>query len=38
MRGAELERGRVGVTAKERTRDEINRGRDKRRGKCKTKH
>ena len=34
----EWERRRVGVAAKERTRDDINRGRDKRGVKCKTKH
>ena len=32
------ERRGVGVAAKERTQDDINRGRHKRRGKCKTKH
>ena len=38
MRGMERERRGVGIAAKERTRDDINRGRDKRGGKCKTKH
>ena len=38
MRGVEWERRRVGVAAKERTRDDINGGRNKRSGKCKIKH
>ena len=38
MRGVEWEKRRVGVAAKERTRDDINGGRNKRRGKYKTKH
>lgn len=34
MGGMEWERRRVGVAAKERTQDDINRGREKRRVRC----
>ena len=38
MRGVKWEKRRVGEAAKERTWDDINRGRDKSGGKHKTKH